>query len=91
MSESDAIVKKMKSIQSLIVLARLNQVSFDGAQIDHSFGLQGKDAGRDELMLIGKKANLKMKAVRVKGESLYKQPVPCLLGDTQGALSFWPE
>lgn len=84
MSESDAIVKKMKSIQSLIVLARLNQVSLDGAQIDHSFGLQGKDAGRDELMLIGKKANLKMKAVRVKGESLYKQPVPCLLGDTQG-------
>ncbi len=84
MSETGSDITIKKSVQSLIILAQLNQVALDGAQIDHSFALEGRDATRDELLLIGKRANLKMKGVRVKPEPLSKQPVPCLLGDTQG-------
>lgn len=58
--------KVKKSLGSLIVLALLNQVALDQEQMDHSFALEGVDASRDALLLIGKKSNLKMKAVKIK-------------------------
>jgi subfamily B ATP-binding cassette protein HlyB/CyaB len=84
MSEAENENTMGKSLRSLIILAQLNQVALDGVQIDHSFNLEGRDPNRDEIMLIGKKSNLKMKSVRVQTGALFKQPVPCLLGDTQG-------
>ncbi len=76
--------KMQKSLNSLIVLAQLNQIALDPVQINHNFGLGDEDATRDDLLLIGKKSNLKMKAVKVKTKTLSKQPMPCLMGDTEG-------
>lgn len=73
-----------KSIQSLIVLAQLNQVRLDAAQIDHTFALDGRDPSGDELLLIGKKSNLKMKRVWTKPNRLSKMPVPALMGVSEG-------
>ena len=73
-----------KGLQSLIILARLNQIALDEAQIDHTFALNGEDPSGDEILLIGKKSNLKMRRVQVKADGLSKLPLPALMGDTDG-------
>lgn len=73
-----------KSLQSLVILAQLNHVALDKEQIDHSFALNGNDVTAGQILLIGKKSNLKMKHIRVKPEGLPKLPLPALMGDADG-------
>ncbi len=75
---------KQKSLQSLVALAKLNQVVLDPEQIDHGFALSGRDPEAGEMILIGRKHKLKMKAAVISWEELGRQPIPCLMKDLQG-------
>lgn len=75
---------QQKSLQSLVILASLNQVPLDAVQIDHTFALEGKDPTAQQLLLIAKKSNLKMKHIKTKPGQLKKMPLPAMVGDTGG-------
>lgn len=75
---------KKKSFESLIILAQLNQIVLDKTHIEHSFALNNDDLTTAQILLIGKKSNLKMKHIQVKVENLLKLPLPALMGDNNG-------
>lgn len=73
-----------KTLQSLSIIATLNQVPLDIEQIDHSFSLHGNEPTISQIILIGKKSNLKMKHARLTVHQLHKQPIPAMIGDSTG-------
>lgn len=73
-----------KTLQTLSILASLNQVPLDIEQVDHIFSLHGTEPTISQILLIGKKSNLKMKHIRVDAKQLLKQPLPAMISDSHG-------
>lgn len=68
-----------KTLQSFIIVAKLNHVALDEDQLNHSFALEDKDIKEKDILRISKKVGLKVKSTKTSYDKISKLPLPALV------------
>ncbi len=73
-----------KTLQSYLIIAKLNHVALDEDQVNHSFALEDKDITEKEILQISKKVGLKAKTTKTTYDRIQKFPLPMLVEAQEG-------